>query len=104
MEHVYVVSTQSKIDYDFSVEDIRHGGFRSFDHALERLKEIVEAFKKKHQKDFEKYSDAELYPDEDSGALVITEDFEDGYWSCRFGYQEDYECHIIYIDKIAIED
>ena len=31
MDFIYVVSTQSKVDYGFSVEDILHGAFRNLD-------------------------------------------------------------------------
>ncbi len=100
----FTVSTLSKIDYDFSVETLKHGAFVSFDAALVRLKEVVEKFKAKHQDDFETYSDEEEYPDEDSGALVVTEDYEAGYWCCHFGFEEHYENHQICIDEWEVEE
>lgn len=101
---IYTVSTLSKIDYDFSVETLKHGAFKSLDAALVRLKEVVEAFKVKHQDDFEEYSDRENYEDEDSGALMIYENFNEGWWVCHYGFEEHYEKHQIYIEEWEVEE
>lgn len=100
---IFTVTTQSKFDYDFSVETIKHGAFTSFKAALARLKDVVEDFKTAHKEDFEEYSDKENYEDEDSGALVIYEDFDKGYWGCHYGCQEHYESHQICIDEWEVE-
>lgn len=100
---IFTVTTQSKFDYDFSVETIKHGAFTSFEAALERLKDVVEDFKMAHKKPFDRYSDKEYYPDEESGCLVIYEDYENGYWGCHYGYEEHYECHQICIDEWEVE-
>lgn len=101
---IYTVTTLSKVDYDFSVEVKRHGAFESFDKAVKRLKSVVKDFKNKYIGDYEKYSNTEKYPDEESGAWTVIEDFENGYWRVSFGYEEDYELHQICIDEYKVED
>lgn len=100
----FTVTTQSKIDYDFSATTIKHGAFTSFDAALKRLKDVVEDFKMAHRKDFEKYSNKEYYENETEGALVVYEDFERGYWGCEYGLQEHHEGHQICIDVWEVEE
>ena len=97
---IFTVTTQSKIDYDFSVTTIKHGAFTNFEAALKRLKDVVEDFKMAHRKDFEEYSNKGYY----EGALVIYEDFEKGYWGCDYGFQEHHEEHHICIDEWEVEE
>lgn len=100
----FTVTTMSKYDYTFSVETEKHGAFTSFDAALKRLKEVVEKFKENYKDEFEEYSDSELYEDENDGALTIYEDYETGYWSCGFGFEERHESHQICIDEWEAEE
>lgn len=105
---IYTVTKMSKIDYDFSVTTTTHGAFLNFDNAVKRLKEVVEKFKKSIKNDIEKYSNIDIYPDEENGLYTedeeIDEKFNDGYWECHFGCQEHYEFHCIAIDEYEIED
>ena len=100
---IYTVTTLSKADYDFSVEMLKHGAFESFDKAVEKLKSVVKDFKQRYVKIFEKYSNIENYPDEESGAWTETIDFDAGYWHVSFGYDEHYESHHICVDEYKIE-
>lgn len=104
MKKIYVVTTQSQCDYDFSVTTLKHGAFFDPQNALNRLIEVVKTFKSNHEYEFNKYSNKECYVDELNGALVETEDFENGYWSCSFGFQDDHQCHSICIDEFNVED
>ena len=104
MEKVYTVTTLSKCDYSFSVETKKHGAFTSFESALTRLKEVVEKFKKSYEKEFEEYSNVEIYDNEQDGLLTIYEDYETGYWFCSFGFEERHESHCITIDEWEIEE
>lgn len=104
MKKVYVVTTLSKYDYDFSVITLKHGAFLNHSNALKKLLEVVEEFKKVNAGKLNTYSDNFEHPDEKSGVLVITEDFENGYWCCTYGTGDDYECHQICISEFDIED
>ena len=104
MKKVYVVTTQSVFDYDASVISLKHGAFVDPQNALNRLIEVVAKFKTDHSHELDKYSDKDIYADEFNGALMETEDFENGYWSCSFGFQDDHQCHSICIDEFDIED
>lgn len=101
---IYVVTTQSKIDYDFSVETIKHGAFNCFDNAVERLKKEVRKFKKAHKDDYKEYTNKDYYEDEDNGAWTEYKGFEDGYWGVHFGFEEHYESHQITVEEFIIED
>ena len=100
----YTVTTQSKFDYTFSVETEKHGAFMNFDAALNKLKEVVEKFKKEYKEEFKEYSNSEYYEDENDGALTVCEDYETGYWFCGFGFEEHHEEHQICIDEWEVEE
>lgn len=101
---IYVVVTQSKRDYDFSVETIKHGAFNSFSNAVERLQKEVKKFKKNHKDDRKEYTNKDYYEDELNGAWTEYEDFKNGYWSVSFGFEEHYENHTITVEEFIIED
>ena len=101
---IYVVMTQGKVDYDFSVTTLKHGAFNKFKNAVERLKKEIEAFKIKHAADYKRYSNADEYEDEDNGAWTEYQDFEKGYWCVTFGYDKWYESHQITIEEFEMED
>jgi hypothetical protein len=101
---IYVVMTQSKIDYDFSVTTIKHGAYNDRSKAITRLKREVEKFKAEHLDDCTKYSNTDIYHDEDNGAWTECECYNTGYWGVTFGCMEDYESHQITIEAFEIED
>lgn len=102
---IYVVSSMSKYDYDFSVETRKHGCFRpgSRDKAIAKAREVFEYLKSTCEEEIEEYSNEEEYPDEDSGALYIEEDDEFGYYQISFGTEEKHECHCVYVDEYELE-
>ena len=101
---VYAVTTLSQDDYDFSVTMLKHGAFEKRENALARLKEVVAKFKENYQNEFEKYSNEDDYPNEESGALVIEDDIEQlGYWRCSFGFEEHHQTHQITIEEWEME-
>lgn len=101
---IYTVTCLSESDYDFVAYTTKYGAFQNFNSALNRLKEVVEDFKKKRDFDIKEYSDPEKYPDEGCGGICIEEDFEHGYWSCLFGLDENRETYQFCIDEYEIED
>lgn len=101
---VYIVTTQSKCDYDFSVLTINHGAYNSFANAVARVKKEVKKFKKNHESDRKQYSDREYYEDESEGLWTEHEDYSTGYWAVSFGHEEWHEYHIISVDEFKIED
>ena len=102
---IYVVSSMSKYDYDFSVETQKHGCFRpaSRDKAIAKAREVFKYLKNTCKEEIEEYSNEEEYPDEDSGALYIEEDDEAGYYQISFGTEENHECHCVYVDEYELE-
>lgn len=101
---IYTVSTMSKIDYDFSVEVIKHGAFASFESAHEQWERAVAEFKYDHWRDIDKYSNKEIYQDEEFGALYMETDDEHGYFCCNFGFEQDFESHQICIDEWDLDN
>lgn len=96
---IYTVQSMDKYDYDFSVEIRKHGAYQNKEDAIEEAKERFKKLKLSLAKELVLYSDDDDYPDEDSGRVQIEADNENGYYRISFGYQEDYECHSIAVDK-----
>lgn len=46
-----------------------------------------------------KYSNKEEYPDEESGGIFMSQDDENGYFVCGYGFQEDHQVCVICIDE-----
>lgn len=103
---IYTVISTDKIDYDFSVEQRKHGCFLDRNKALQCAKEGFEAAKKIYADDMKKYSNNELYQDDewDSGALWVEEDYEGGYYCISYGADENYESHQICVDEWIVQD
>lgn len=100
-QKVYTVQYQVKYDYDFSVETTNHGCFKSKEDAIDVLSKVVAKVKANHEDDMEEYSDKEIYPDEDDGALYIEE--ENDVFYMTFGYQEHHEVHTVWIDEWEVK-
>lgn len=102
---IYVVSSMSKYDYDFSVETQKHGCFRptSRDKAITKAREVFESMMNEFDEEIKKYGNKEEYPDEDFGALHIEAYDEYGYYQISFGAREHYECHSVYVDEYELE-
>lgn len=101
---VYVVTKQSKCDYDFSVETTKHGAFFNFDKAVERVREVVNDFKPSIENEIKRYSDVNVYHDEDGGLYTETDEILEGFWECHYGFEEHYETHCICVDEFEVED
>ena len=100
---LYIVESEDKIYYDFSVYTRKHQCTFSKEQALQKAKEVFENLRVKHADDIETYSDKEAYVDVDDGALEIIERPEDGYYRMSFGFEEDYEVHKVYIAECDVE-
>lgn len=101
---IYTVTKQSKIDYDFSVETEKYGAFLDFDAAVKRMKKVVKELKAELKDNIKEYSDKETYIDEDNGLYTEYKDFENGYWACNYGFQENYESYQVCVDVFEVED
>lgn len=103
---VYTVMSTDRIDYDISFEQRKLGCFYDRNKALQRAKEEFEKVKEIYAKEMQKYSNKELYPDDDwdNGALWVEEDYESGYYCISYGADENYESHQICVDEWIIED
>ena len=101
---IYIVTTQSKDDYTFSVTTKKHGAYNSFENAVARVKQEVKEFKKNYKSERKEYSDREYYEDESDGLWTEYEDYDTGYWAVSFGFEERHEYHCISVDEFKIED
>ena len=103
---IYTVMSTDRRDYDISFEQRKLGCFKSKDKALKCAKEGFEEIKKLYAEEMEKYSDKELYPDDewDSGALWIEADYEGGYYCISYGADENYESHQVCVDEWEVEE
>ena len=103
---VYTVTSTDKIDYDFSVEQRKHGCFIDRNKALQCAKKGFEEAKEIYAYEIKKYSNEELYPsdDWDSGALWIEEDYEGGYYCISYGTGDNYEIHQVCVDEWFVEE
>ena len=101
---VYVVTKQSKCDYDFSVETEKYGAFLDYNVAVKRLKKVVRELKAELKDNIKEYSDKKTYIDEDNGLYTEYKDFENGYWGCNYGFQEYHESYQVCIDEFEVED
>ena len=103
---IYTVESTDKIDYDFSFEQRKLGCFLDRNKALQCAKEGFEESKEIYAEEIKKYSNKELYPDDewDNGALWIEEDYEGGYYCISYGADEDYESHQICVEEWTVED
>jgi hypothetical protein len=98
---VYTVQYQEKIDYDFSVIITNHGCFKNKEDAICELRNVVEKVKEEHKKDIEEYSNTDIYPNEDKGALYLEED--DDFFYISFGYEEYHQSHTVWIDEWEVK-
>ena len=103
---VYTVESTDRIDYDISFEQRKLGCFYDRNKAFQRAKEGFEKVKEIYSKEMQKYSNKELYPDDDwdSGALRIEEDYECGYYCISYGADENYESHQVCVEEWTVED
>ena len=100
---IYVVTTQSQYDYDFSVATLKHGAFFYHENALRQLLQQIKKFKTAHKDDKKEYTNKELYREEGDGAWTEFSDLEHGYWCVSFGFEEHHECHQICIDEFELD-
>lgn len=98
----YLVSSLSKIDYDFSVYEGYHGVFHDEQKAIKQAKEEFEKLKQLHADDIKRYSNEEEYRDISDGALIIEED--DVYHYMSYGFEEHYEMHSVSVNEVEIKD
>lgn len=98
----YLVSSLSKIDYDFSVYEGYHGVFFDEKKAIEKAKEEFEKLKVENADDIKRYSNEEEYRDISEGALIIEEDPE--YYYMSYGFEEHYEMHSVSVNEVEIKD
>ena len=103
---VYTVTSTDRIDYDMSFEQRKLGCFLDKSKAHWYAKKAFEKAKEIYAEEIEKYSDEELYLDDewDNGALWIEEDYEGGYYCISYGEDEDYESHQICVDEWEVEE
>lgn len=103
---IYTVTSTDRIDYDISFEQRQCGCFIDRNKALQRAKNAFEKAKLIYANEMEKYSNKELYPDDDwdSGALWIEEDYEGGYYCISYGADENYESHQVCVDEWIVAD
>ena len=99
---VYTVQRQDKFDYDFSVELRKCGCYINRDKAIARAKQIYERICGEYEDEMLHYSDKDEY-DEDSGALSVEEDTENGYYRISFGFEENYEVHSVAVDEWEVQ-
>ena len=83
---VYTVERMDKYDYDFSVEIKKYGAFRDRNNALKKAKEVYHSMCGEYEDDIERYSDKDVYIDEDVGGLYVIEDNEFGYYADEIIY------------------
>ena len=98
-QKVYTVNYQIKYEYDFSVEQTRHGCFKSKADAIEALKKVVAK-----AKEDECVSDMDItddYDNYDSGDLYMEE--ENDFFYMSFGYREHHEAHTVWIDEWEVK-
>ena len=101
---IYTVTTTEKIDYDFWMNYYKIGAFKKFKNALIKWHDVIELFKISHKQDIIKYSNKEEYPDEESGGIFMSQDDENGYFVCGYGFQEDHQVCVICIDEWEVDD
>ena len=87
---LYAVVKQSKYDYDFSVSTTKHGIFVNKMDAIYRAKSVFE--------------DLQEPGDEELENLEYDIDEEIGYFEMSFGYEEDYESHIVSVEEFKLSD
>lgn len=87
---LYAVVKQSKYDYDFSVETVKHGIFVNKMEAICRAKTVFESLKEPGDDELE---NLEFEIDEDNG-----------YFEMSFGYEEDFESHCVTVETFKLSD
>lgn len=87
---LYAVVKQSKYDYDFSVETVKHGIFVNRMDAICRAKAVFESLQEPGDEELEN--------------LEYDIDEEIGYFEMSFGYEEDYESHIVSVEEFKLSD
>ena len=88
---IYTVERMDKYDYDSSVEIKKYGAFRDRKRAIKKAKEVFNSMCGEYEDDIERYSDKDVYIDEDTGGLYIIKDNEFGYYQISYGAGENYE-------------
>ena len=101
---VYTVLRQDKFDYDFSVELKRCGCYVNIEDAKQKAKAIYEKMCGEYEDEMLEYSDQDTYEDEYDGALVVEEDFENGYYEITFGHEEHHEVHSVSVDEWLLHE
>jgi hypothetical protein len=87
---LYAVVKQSKYDYDFSVETVKHGIFVNRMDAICKAKAVFESLQEPGDEELEN--------------LEYDIDEEIGYFEMSFGYEEDYESHIVSVEEFKLSD
>lgn len=87
---LYAVIKQSKYDYDFSVDSTNHGIFVNKMEAIHKAKAVFESLKEEDDNELE---NLEYYIDE-----------EIGHFEMSFGYEEDYENHLVTVEVFKLSD
>lgn len=102
---VYTVQRMDKIEYDFSVEVTNHGCYMDKEKAVRKANKVYKNMCKEYENQMLKYSDANIYDqdDDESGALYVEEDHENGYYAIAFGPDENYESHVIGVDEWIVQ-
>ena len=101
---IYTVERMDKYDYDFSVEIKKYGAFRDRKKAIKKAKEVFNSMCGEYEDDMERYSDKDIYIDEDEGALHVSKDAVFGYYKISFGAEESYECHSVAVEEWEMEE
>lgn len=101
---IYTVERMDKYDYDFSVEIKKYGAFRDRNNALKKAKEVYHSMCSEYEDDIERYSDKDIYIDEDVGGLYVIKDNEFGYYQISYGADENYEAHSVAVEEWEMED
>lgn len=101
---VYTVERMDKFDYDFSVEIKKYGAFRDRKKAIKRAKEVFDSMCGEYEDDMKRYSDKDVYINEDAGKLYVEKDNVFGYYQISFGADENYEAHSVAVEEWEMEE
>lgn len=86
---LYAIVKQSKYDYDFSVTTTKHGICVNKMEAIYKAKVVFESLQEPGDEDLEN--------------LEYEIDEENGYFEMSFGYEEDYESHIVTVEEFELD-
>ena len=103
---IYTVLRQDKFDYDFSVLLTKIGCFTDKAKAIAASKTEYESMQGEYEDEMLKYSDTDIYnPDEyGSGALYVEEEEELGFYTIKFGTEENHEIHDVWVDDWELQE